>query len=82
MHLLVRMNDSRAGKGSRQLAGALKHMIVVRANLADNCVGQVPSRQASEKETEAEPPHPAMAIAHLVWWIRGWRLLFDSREGK
>lgn len=38
MHLLFGMNDSQAGEKSRQLMGAVKHMILVRANLVDNCV--------------------------------------------
>lgn len=38
MHLLFRMNNSETGERGRQLMGAVKHMILVRANLADNCV--------------------------------------------
>lgn len=37
-HLLFGMNDSKAREKSRQLTGAVKHMILVRANLADNYV--------------------------------------------
>lgn len=36
-HLLFGMNGSKAGEKSRRLAGAIKHMIFVRANLADDC---------------------------------------------
>lgn len=48
MYLLFGMSDSKAGEKSRQLAGAVKHMILVRANLADNCVVPGPPRLAGE----------------------------------
>lgn len=35
-HLLFRMNHRKAGERSRQFTGAEKHMMHVRANLADN----------------------------------------------
>lgn len=37
-HLLLGLSDSQTGEKSRRLTGAGKHMILVRANLADNCV--------------------------------------------
>lgn len=38
MHLLLGLSDSQAGEKSRLLTRAGKHMILVRAYLADNCV--------------------------------------------
>lgn len=49
IHLLFRMDDSETGERGRHLMGAVKHMILVRANLADNCVVPGLLRLAGER---------------------------------